>query len=145
MADTDAALAKGSFDEAEYLNSKNREFLLKVKEKQHHNRACYFPWYYIHVNPDGSVFPCGCWFEFSTFGNFKTQTFDEIWTSEPYKKLRHEHLTMEHRDVCANCTVANMGRPDVLASFSHRAKIKREWTEQASNGRSSAADPSTNQ
>ncbi|MFT5289947.1 MAG: hypothetical protein ACI82F_002018 [Planctomycetota bacterium] len=24
-----------------------------------------------------------------------------------------------------------MGRPDVLASFSHRAKVKREWLEQA--------------
>ncbi len=125
VADTDAALAKGSFDEAEYLNSKNREFLLKVKEKQHHNRACYFPWYYIHVNPDGTVFPCGCWFEFSTFGDFKTQSFREIWTGKPYRELRSQIYNMQLRDVCANCSVANMGRPDVVASFSHRAKVRR--------------------
>ena len=43
----------------EYLNHKNREFLLAVKPKKHHNRPCYFPWRYIHVNPDGTVFPCG--------------------------------------------------------------------------------------
>ena len=43
----------------DYLNHKNREFLLRVGDKRYHNRPCYFPWYYIHVNPDGTVFPCG--------------------------------------------------------------------------------------
>jgi radical SAM protein with 4Fe4S-binding SPASM domain len=114
---------------AEYLNHKNREFLLAVPPKEHHHRACYFPWFYIHVNPDGSVFPCGCWFEFSTFGTFKTQSFDEIWTGPEFRELRGQLLSMELRDVCANCSVANMGRPDVKASFSHRAKVKREWRE----------------
>jgi radical SAM protein with 4Fe4S-binding SPASM domain len=120
-----------TFSVAEFMNHKNREFLLAVPEKRHHNRRCYFPWFYMHVNPDGTVFPCGSWFEFSTFGDFKKQTFREIWTGEKYRQLRHEHVAMKHRDVCANCTVANMGRPDVLASFSHRAKIKREWRERA--------------
>jgi radical SAM protein with 4Fe4S-binding SPASM domain len=111
---------------AEYLNHKNQEFLLKATPRQHHNRPCYFPWYYIHVNPDGTVFPCGCWFEFSTFGDFKTQTFREIWTGPKYKELRRQLYNMELRDVCANCSVANMGRPDVKASFSHRAKVRRQ-------------------
>lgn len=119
----------GSFSAAEFMNHKNREFLLAAREKDFHNRRCYFPWYYIHVNPDGTVFPCGSWFEFSTFGDFKTQSFREIWTGEKYKTLRRQILDMELRDVCANCTVSNMGRPDVLASFSHRAKVKREWRE----------------
>ena len=125
-AEDEEAAEFDSFSVAEFMNHKNREFLFPVPDKQHHNRRCYFPWYYIHVNPDGTVFPCGSWFEFSTFGDFKTQTFREIWTGEAYRRLRHEHVAMEHRDVCANCTVANMGRPDVLASFSHRAKIKAE-------------------
>jgi radical SAM protein with 4Fe4S-binding SPASM domain len=117
-------LATGSLGVAEYLNAKNREFLLRVKRKSHHNRPCYFPWYYIHVNPDGTVFPCGCWFEFTSFGDFKTQTFREIWTGPRYRELRQQLATMQLRDVCANCSVANMGRPDVKASFSHRAKIR---------------------
>ena len=120
-----AALAE-SEEVANYLNHKNREFLLKAKEKRNHSRPCYFPWYYIHVNPDGSVFPCGCWFEFTTFGSFKTNTFAEIWTGPKYKELRKQLYNMELRDVCANCSVANMGRPDVKASFSHRAKVRRE-------------------
>jgi radical SAM protein with 4Fe4S-binding SPASM domain len=111
---------------AAYLNHKNREFRLAVRDKQHHNRPCYFPWYYIHVNPDGTVFPCGSWFEFSTFGDFKTQSFREIWTGPQFKELRRQLYHMELRDVCANCSVANMGRPDVKASFSHRAKVRRE-------------------
>ncbi|MAB79344.1 MAG: hypothetical protein CMJ89_08320 [Planctomycetes bacterium] len=117
-----------TFSVSEFMNHKNKEFLLSVPEKEHHNRRCYFPWFYVHVNPDGTVFPCGSWFEFSTFGDFRTQSFREIWTGDAFKQLRHEHVAMKHRDVCANCTVANMGRPDVLASFSHRAKVKREWS-----------------
>lgn len=131
MGSEDGKMPYQSFSVAEFMNHKNREFLLAVPDKPHHNRRCYFPWFYIHVNPDGTVFPCGSWFEFSTFGDFKTQSFQEIWTGDAYKQLRHEHVAMKHRDVCANCTVANMGRPDVQASFSHRAKIKREWREKA--------------
>lgn len=115
----------GSLNVSEYLNHKIDEFLLKAKKKENHQRACYFPWYYIHVNPDGTVFPCGSWFEFTTFGDFKTQTFEEIWTGEQFVELRRQIRHMELRDVCANCSVANMGRPDVLASFSHRAKVRR--------------------
>lgn len=121
-------LAASSLDVADYLNKKNREFLLKAKEKAHHSRPCYFPWYYIHVNPDGTVFPCGSWFEFTTFGDFKTQSFRDIWTGKPYQELRSQLYNMELRDVCANCSVANMGRPDVKASFSHRAKVRRSQT-----------------
>ncbi|MCA8954588.1 MAG: SPASM domain-containing protein [Planctomycetes bacterium] len=116
---------EGSLDVAAYLNHKIDEFLLKAKKKDDHRRACYFPWYYIHVNPDGTVFPCGSWFEFTTFGDFKTQSFREIWTGEKFTELRRQIREMELRDVCANCSVANMGRPDVLASFSHRAKVRR--------------------
>jgi len=131
MGQADGRVPFDTFSVAEFMNHKNREFLLAVPPKEHHNRRCYFPWYYIHVNPDGTVFPCGSWFEFSTFGDFKTQSFREIWTGQAYKRLRHEHVAMKHRDVCANCTVSNMGRPDVQASFSHRAKVKREWREEA--------------
>ncbi|MDP6928333.1 MAG: radical SAM protein [Planctomycetota bacterium] len=132
IAPGDEDIAASSYSVAEYLNAKNKEFLLKAKEKDHHNRPCYFPWYYIHVNLNGTVFPCGCWFEFTEFGDFKTQTFEEIWTGEKYQTLRKQLRNMELRDVCANCSVANMGRPDVKASFSHRAKVRRlkadeEW------------------
>ncbi|MEW6073541.1 MAG: radical SAM/SPASM domain-containing protein [Planctomycetota bacterium] len=127
----DAPAEFDTFSVAEFMNHKNREFQLAVPEKAHHNRRCYFPWFYIHVNPDGTVFPCGSWFEFSSFGDFKTQTFREIWTGPQFRELRRQHVRMEHRDVCANCTVSNMGRPDVQASFSHRAKVKRQQRESA--------------
>lgn len=115
-----------TFSVDQYLNHKNREFLLKVPEKEHHNRPCYFPWYYIHVNPDGTVFPCGSWWEHTTFGDFKTQTFEEIWTGEKYTELRRQLHNMELRETCANCAVSNMGRPDVKASFAQRAKVRTQ-------------------
>ncbi|MHC5065253.1 MAG: radical SAM/SPASM domain-containing protein [Planctomycetota bacterium] len=110
----------------EYLNHKNREFLLKVKQKKHHNRPCYFPWYYIHVNPDGTVFPCGSWWEHTVFGDFKKQDFREIWTGQPFKELRQQLHNMELRETCANCAVSNMGRPDVKASFAKRARVRKK-------------------
>lgn len=116
---------------AAFLNRKNREFNLAVKPKARHRRPCYFPWFYLHINPDGTVFPCGCWFEFTTFGDFRTQTFREIWTGPPYRELRRQLLRLELRPVCANCSVANMGRPDVLASFAHRAKLRRQRVAEA--------------
>ncbi len=54
--------------------------------------------------------------------------FSHEWKQDPYpkyKELRRQLTNMELRDVCANCSVANMGRPDVKASFSHRAKIRK--------------------
>ena len=74
----------------EYLNHKNREFMLKVPPKLHHNRPCYFPWRYVHVNPDGTVFPCGSWWEHTVFGDFKTQTFEEIWLGPQFTELRRQ-------------------------------------------------------
>ncbi len=108
---------------ARFLDHKNREFNLAVAPKLHHRRMCYFPWYYIHVNPDGTVFPCGHWFEFTTFGDFKTQSFREIWTGPQFSELRRQIHRLELRKVCANCTVSGMGRPDVLASFARREKL----------------------
>ena len=115
-----AADAGSSLSLDEYLDRQNREFLLKVRPKKHHNRPCYFPWYYIHVNPDGTVFPCGSWWEHTSFGDFKTQTFVEIWTGAKFKGLRKQLYHMELRQTCANCDVSNMGRPDVKASFAQR-------------------------
>ena len=115
----------------EYLNHKNREFLLAVKEKKHHNRPCYFPWRYIHVNPDGTVFPCGSWWEHTVFGDFKTQSFEEIWLGPQFTELRKQLHSMKLRKTCANCAVSNMGRPDVKASFSQRAKFRSEARSEA--------------
>jgi len=111
-----------AFSAREFLQHKIREFNLAVSPRDNYRRMCYFPWYYLHVNPDGTVFPCGHWFEFTTFGDFKTQTFAEIWTGPQFRELRRQIETLELRKVCANCTVAGMGRPDVLASFSRREK-----------------------
>ncbi len=119
-----AAPEHEGFSVREFLEHKNREFNLAVSPREHHRRMCYFPWYYIHVNPDGTVFPCGHWFEFSTFGDFRTQDFREIWTGEAFRELRRQIHRLELRKVCANCTVSGMGRPDVLASFSRREKLR---------------------
>lgn len=112
-----------TFSVDDFLDHKNKEFNLLVTPRKGHRRPCYFPWRYLHVNPDGTVFPCGHWFEFTTFGDFKTQNFREIWLGEPLQELRTQLRTLQLRKTCANCSVSGMGRPDVLASFSRREKL----------------------
>ncbi len=124
-------IPEGAISVDEYLNHKNREFMLKVNDKTHHNRPCYFPWRYVHVNPDGTVFPCGSWWEHSSFGDFNTQTYQEIWLGPEYTELRRQLYHMELRPTCANCAVSNMGRPDVKASFAQRAKFRDRARKQA--------------
>ena len=44
----------------------------------------------------------------------------------PPRELRSQLYNDELRPTCANCAVSNMGRPDVKASFSARAKFRRQ-------------------
>lgn len=119
------APATETFSIADFLNHKNREFNLAVPPRRDHRRMCYFPWYYLHVNPDGTVFPCGHWYEFTTFGDFRSQSFREIWLGDQFVELRRQIRRLELRKVCANCAASGMGRPDVRASFSEREKQRR--------------------
>ena len=77
------------------------------------------------------MFPCGSWWEHTVFGDFKTQTFEEIWTGEKFTELRRQLHNMELRKTCANCAVSNMGRPDVKAAFAQRSKFRSAAREAA--------------
>ncbi|MBI3847793.1 MAG: radical SAM protein [Planctomycetes bacterium] len=119
------APAASAYSNSDFINHKNGEFLLAAKPNERHARPCYFPWYYLQVNPNGTVFPCGSWYELSSFGSLATHDFGEIWRGARFRELRRQLVRRRFRDVCANCPVSNMGRPDVAASYSDRMKVER--------------------
>jgi len=52
--------------------------------------CCPFPWHFIAIDPNGSVFPCGWWHSGPPMGNLYTQRFQEIWSGEPMRSLRSQ-------------------------------------------------------
>jgi radical SAM protein with 4Fe4S-binding SPASM domain len=51
--------------------------------------ACAAPWSMLKIRWDGGVHPCDLWDFRFPIGNLETQSFEEIWNSEPYIELRH--------------------------------------------------------
>jgi radical SAM protein with 4Fe4S-binding SPASM domain len=52
--------------------------------------ACYLPWEFVLVSPQGSVKPCGWWSGQPPMGNLYEQSFEEIWQGEDYAALRQQ-------------------------------------------------------
>lgn len=82
--------------------------------------CCPFPWHFLGIDPQGSVFPCGWWHTGPPLGNLHTQSFQEVWSGEPRRTLR-EQLTGRHLGAnCARCPAAGMGSADSAASYQPR-------------------------
>lgn len=75
--------------------------------------ACSAPWYRISIYANGNVHPC-CWYPYA-MGNLFEASFDEVWNSAHYKKLRS---TINGRFPHLGCKTCPMtwgicaGRPD---------------------------------
>ena len=64
---------------------------------------CVLPWLHLHVMPDSSVIPC-CVSPYSDhYGNVTTETVEEIWNSQKYKKLRKDMLSGKLPAGCKHC------------------------------------------
>jgi radical SAM protein with 4Fe4S-binding SPASM domain len=80
--------------------------------------GCMFPWHWVGIQPDGAVRPCGWWYDGEpAMGNIRSQSFEEIWNSESYNKLRLEHLTGKLRGTCQKCPAAGLGSVNNRDSF----------------------------
>ncbi|MBC8500036.1 MAG: SPASM domain-containing protein [Candidatus Atribacteria bacterium] len=50
------------------------------------NRRCTFVWKSLFISPNGDIIPCQ--FFIYKLGNIKTDSLENIWNSERYRKLR---------------------------------------------------------
>lgn len=72
-------------EEAQVINPKN--------EGRQERTPCPELFYGVDIWQDGSVVPCGRYFDLSyPLGNLKEQSLADIWKGEPAKKLRQVHL-----------------------------------------------------
>ncbi|MDD5439683.1 MAG: radical SAM protein [Candidatus Omnitrophica bacterium] len=68
--------------------------------------GCRTPFESLDIMSDGRVTPC-TWFSFKEWcaGDFRTQTFEEIWNGPVYKKLRGLFESGRYTPYCVNCPV----------------------------------------
>lgn len=79
--------------------------------------VCDAPWKQFGIKSDGTVTPCCYWYTNEPLGDFGTQSFDEIWQGEGYRRLRWEILTGNLGPNCARCPINGIGAVDEAASF----------------------------
>lgn len=79
----------------------------------------------LQVQVDGTVIVC-C-FDYDgelVIGDLKTQTLDEIFSDEPFTKIRNNHLAGDHgATVCVNCDQRNAKKDGVMI-YSSRDEIR---------------------
>jgi radical SAM protein with 4Fe4S-binding SPASM domain len=87
---------------ARYRKNSKDEFELKNKMRNH----CWRMWSSAVITWDGGVVPC-CFDKDAKhqLGDVNTASFDTIWSSKRYKRLRKQILTARQEvDICKNCS-----------------------------------------
>jgi MoaA/NifB/PqqE/SkfB family radical SAM enzyme len=76
------------------------------------NFPCYRPWLTFTVLWDGRVSLCCADFDGRTvLGDLRTQSIKEVWNSEPYRKVRRDHLDHGGPDICQSCDLPKKDSP----------------------------------
>ena len=76
------------------------------KIKNDWENKCWKMWHSCVITWDGQVIPC-CFDKDAkhSFGNLNSQSFKEIWTSNPYQRFRNTLLkSRSDIEICKNCT-----------------------------------------
>ncbi len=85
---------------------------------------CIKPWVAVVFTPKGDVLPCFGWFNEECMGNIVENSFDEIWNSERYRKLREEHRgNAKMRMHCKRCSFLASRRYDESAFEEREIKL----------------------
>lgn len=78
-----------------------------IEPKQHLDKLCYYPFYFMMIDANGDVYCC-ChdWYRRSKLGNLYQHTFWEVWISPEFERTRRKILEGK-RDLfpCRICNV----------------------------------------
>ncbi len=70
------------------------EQAIGANRSHYESQYCEYPWSSLTVMADGSVVPCTQDYDTEmVLGNVRDQSLMEIWNGQPYKDLRHWHVT----------------------------------------------------
>jgi len=66
---------------------------------------CYAPWRMMRIKWNGEVHPCDLWGQ-GGIGDFRTDSFEQIWTAPDYESLRWDHVRrLPTHPKCKSCTM----------------------------------------
>ena len=73
---------------------------------------CYRPWLTFTVLWDGRVSLCCADFDGRVvLGDLRSSTIRQVWNSEPYRRVRHEHLERGGPEICRACDLPRKDSP----------------------------------
>ena len=77
--------------------------------KYNEKTFCLAPWNYLLVSPQGELYTC--YEAKGPMGNLYDHTFEEIWESEIFTKLREEFLSGKSPEQCEKCQIKEQALP----------------------------------
>jgi len=81
---------------------------------------CFSPWYYLGINPDGTVGPCSIHDDLTYIHNVRGKSLQEIWKSEQFRAFRAGLAGGDLPRTCERCCGTN-----VLAIHKIREGLKQ--------------------
>ena len=82
--------------------------------------SCYAPWRMLRIRWNGTVHPCDLW-NSHPIGDLRTSTFEEIWNSPQYLRLRWDHA--RRQPTHPSCVGCNMITTDNLEGRTKRTPL----------------------
>lgn len=87
-------------------DSSHMEILVQMDSQKHNDHPvlsipCYSPWFFMNIQPDGCVEPCGVSGDSSE--NIKTKSLHEIWHGEYFTSFRKGLMRKEIPERCKKC------------------------------------------
>jgi radical SAM protein with 4Fe4S-binding SPASM domain len=84
---------------------------------------CRAPWENLAIHANGDVYPCMAWTR-APIGNFKRQSFADIWNGGELEALRREFASIKPGVDCLNCVIRREARSDPNDDFFYRKVAK---------------------
>jgi len=90
----------GDMKELVYSNNVNN----KAGKNNFGNLACFEPWYFPKIGPNGEVGPCCNYPYIYSSINIRNKKFEDVWFGKEMKKFRKDILNRKFNEICENCT-----------------------------------------
>ncbi|MFH1849320.1 MAG: radical SAM protein [archaeon] len=105
------------------LFSRKEEYKPRISDdaKEILEIPCYYPWFYLMINADGSVVHCGECRDFRD--NIRESSLEQIWFGEHLQELRASYRNRELPQYCRRC------RPNVIGDMKLVRKSIKEYTD----------------
>jgi radical SAM protein with 4Fe4S-binding SPASM domain len=97
--------------------------MVKMIDGAKRSRTCLMGFFSCVIEHTGEVYPCPMW-EYESFGNLLTNSFDEVWFSEQAQAARHKLRLTGCPDCTSICYAGPIGISEMLQNKAEQVKAR---------------------